>query len=282
LLTIERPFGEAFDPSEIEAALKKHKPKVLGIVHAETSTGVLQPIQEIAALCHAHGALIAVDAVTSLGGVSVEVDGWGLDALYSGSQKCLGCPPGLAPITFGPRAVEAIRNRKTKVQSLYFDMNMIMQYWGGDRVYHHTAPISMNYALREGLVMVIEEGLDARFARHMLNHKALEAGVTALGLAYVPAPEVRLPQLNCVRIPDGIDDLAVRKRLLSQWGIEVGGGLGSLKGKVWRIGLMGHSSRPSNVMLVLAALESCLRELGHSREPGAATAAAERVYQAAG
>jgi alanine-glyoxylate transaminase/serine-glyoxylate transaminase/serine-pyruvate transaminase len=279
--TIERPFGEAFDPAEIETAIKQHGPKVVGIVHAETSTGVLQPMEQIAAITRAHGALLAVDAVTSLGGTLVDVDGWGLDAVYSGSQKCLSCPPGLAPVTFGPHAVEVINKRKHKVQNLYYDMNMIMKYLSEDRLYHHTAPISMNYALREGLAMLVEEGLLARFARHRRNHLALKAGLNALGLRYLPAEQFVLPQLNCVRIPDGIDDLTVRKRLLSQWGIEIGGGLGSLKGKVWRIGLMGYSSRPANVLLVLAALETSLRELGCSLEPGAGIAAASAALQSA-
>ncbi len=278
LLVIERPYGEAFDTAEFEAALKKHQPQVVGVVHAETSTGVLQPITELARLCHDQGALLAVDAVTSLGGVPVEVDAWEIDAIYSGSQKCLGAPPGIAPVSFGPRAVEKIQKRQKKVQSLYLDMNMIMQYWGTDRLYHHTAPISMNYAFREALAMLVEEGLPARHARHLRNHKALRAGLQALGLKYVPREDVILPQLNCVRIPDGVDDLAVRKRLLSQWGIEIGGGLGSLKGKVWRIGLMGHSSRPSNVILLLSALEICLSELGCSPPRGAALAAAGEVF----
>jgi alanine-glyoxylate transaminase/serine-glyoxylate transaminase/serine-pyruvate transaminase len=275
---IERPYGEAFDPQEVKDAVAKVRPKVVGIVHAETSTGVLQPVEEIAKIAHDAGALIAIDTVTSLGGVPVEIDAWGIDAVYSGTQKCLSCPPGLAPVSFSDRAVEVIGNRKTKVQSWYLDMNMITRYWGEDRFYHHTAPISMIYALREALALVVEEGLDARFARHLLNHRALAAGLAALDLPLVPAEGFRLPQLNCVRIPDGIDDLTVRKRLLSGWGIEVGGGLGSLKGKAWRIGLMGHGSRRSHVTLVLAALETILRDLGHTFEPGAALASAANVY----
>jgi alanine-glyoxylate transaminase/serine-glyoxylate transaminase/serine-pyruvate transaminase len=279
--TIERPFGEVFDPDEVRAAVRRVNPKVVGIVHAETSTGVRQPLEEIARIAHEAGALLAVDAVTSLGGIPVEVDAWGLDAVYSGSQKCLGAPPGLAPVTFGPRAAEVIQNRKTKVQSWYFDMTVLSRYWGGDRFYHHTAPISLNYALREALALLLEEGLDARHARHLLNHRALKAGLLAMGLSYVPADSHQLPQLNCVRIPDGIDDLVVRKRLLADWGIEVGGGLGELKGKAWRIGLMGHGCRPANVTLFLAALETCLRDLGVSVEPGAALAAASEVYHGA-
>ena len=275
---IERPYGEVFDPEEVRAAVRQHRPKVVGIVQAETSTGAWQPIEEIAQIAHEEGAMIAVDAVTSLGGVPVEVDAWGIDAIYSGTQKCLSCPPGLAPVSFSARAADVIGNRKTKVQSWYLDMQMIQKYWGNDRFYHHTAPISMNYALREALALVVEEGLEARHARHLKNHRALKAGLTAMGLSYLTAEDHILPQLNCIRIPDGIDDLAVRKRLVSEWGIEIGGGLGPFKGKAWRIGLMGQNARPFNVTLVLAALETCLRDLGHSLEPGAGLAAAAEVY----
>jgi alanine-glyoxylate transaminase/serine-glyoxylate transaminase/serine-pyruvate transaminase len=277
---IERPFGEAFDPDEVREATKRVSPKLVAIVHAETSAGVLQPLEEIAKIAHDAGALIAIDTVTSLGCVPVAIDAWGIDASFSGSQKGLSCPPGLAPATFGPRAMEVIHNRKTKVRNWYLDVSLISKYWGGDRAYHHTAPISMNYALREGLALVVEEGLEARHARHLRNAKALKAGVTALGLTYVAAERVQLPQLHCVRIPDGVDDLAVRKRLLKDWGIEIGGGLGSLKGKAWRIGLMGQGSRQVNVTLLLAALETCLRDVGHSFKPGAALAAAGEVYAA--
>jgi len=276
---IERPYGEVFDPEEVKAAIHRVRPKVVGIVHAETSTGAWQPVQEIAKIAHEAGALIAIDTVTSLGGVPVEIDAWEIDAVYSGTQKCLSCPPGLAPVSFSPRAAEVISSRKTKVQSWYLDMTMIQQYWGSDRVYHHTAPISMNYALREALALVVEEGLEARFARHALNARALKAGLAAMGVGVVVAEERhQLPQLTCAKIPDGIDDLTVRRRLLKDWGIEVGGGLGSLKGRAWRIGLMGHGSRQAHVTLLLAALETCLRDLGHSFEPGAALAAASKVY----
>ena len=275
---IERPYGEAFDPEEVKAAIERVNPKVVGIVHAETSTGAWQPVEEIAKIAHEAGALIAIDTVTALGGIPVEIDSWEIDAVYSGTQKCLSCPPGLAPVSFSARAAEVINARKTKVQSWYLDLTMIQQYWGSDRVYHHTAPISMNYALREALALVVEEGLEARFARHALNAKALKAGLAAMGVGIVTAEGHQLPQLTCARIPDGIDDLTVRKRLLKEWGIEIGGGLGSLKGKAWRIGLMGYGSRQSNVTLLLAALETCLRDLGHSLEPGAALAAASDVY----
>ncbi len=279
---IERPYGEIFDPQEVRDAVRKLGPKVVGIVHAETSTGAWQPVEEIARIAHEAGAMIAIDTVTSLGGVPVEIDAWEIDAVYSGTQKCLSCPPGLAPVSFSPRAVDAIHARKTKIQSWYLDMTMISRYWGSDRFYHHTAPISMNYALREALALVVEEGLEARWQRHMTNHLALKAGLGAMGVSYVTAEGHQLPQLNCVRIPEGIDDLAVRKRLLKDWGIEIGGGLGSLKGSAWRIGLMGHGSRQVNVTLLLAALETCLLDLGCSLEPGAALAAASEVYAANG
>lgn len=280
--TVERPFGEVFDPAEIEAAVKLRKPKMLGIVHAETSTGAWQPVEEIARICREHDVLLALDTVTSLAGVPVEIDAWGVDAVYSGTQKCLSCPPGLAPVSFSARAEEAIAARRTKVQSWYLDLNMIRQYWGGDRVYHHTAPINMNYALREALALVVEEGLENRHARHRRNHLALAAGLDALGLEYATVPGHRLPQLNCVRIPEGVDDAAVRGRLLRDWGVEIGGGLGPLKGKAWRIGLMGHSSRLANVTLLLGALAACLHEQGR-KVPNAqdVVAAAVEAHRAA-
>lgn len=278
---IERPFGEVFDPAEIEAVLKSARPKVLGIVHAETSTGAHQPLEEIARLCHAHGALIAVDCVTSLGGLPVEVDGWGLDAVYSGTQKCLNCPPGLAPVTFSPRAVEAIDRRKQKVQSWYLDMQMVKDYWGSSRAYHHTAPINMNYGLHEALRQVLAEGLEARFVRHQRNHLALKAGLEAIGLRYTGVEGRRLPMLNAVFIPEGIDDATVRKQLLNEFQIEIGGGLGPWKGKAWRIGLMGTGSTTSNVLLFLAALEKCLLDQCYALTPGASVAAANAQYRTA-
>jgi alanine-glyoxylate transaminase / serine-glyoxylate transaminase / serine-pyruvate transaminase len=279
---IERPYGEVFDPDEVKSAIHQVRPKVVGIVHAETSTGALQPVEEIARIAHEAGALIAIDAVTSLGGVALEIDGWDIDAVYSGSQKCLGCPPGLAPVSFGARAVAALQERKTKVQSWYFDLSVITRYWGSDRFYHHTAPISMNFALREALASLAEEGLEARIARHSLNGRALQAGIAAMGLGFATVASHRMPQLTCVLIPDGIDDLTVRRRLLTQWGIEIGGGLGPFKGKAWRIGLMGHSSQAKNVTLVLSALETCLADLGYRFDREAGTAAAEQVYAEAG
>ena len=275
---LEQPWGEVFDLNRIRATLKQVRPKVLTIVHAETSTGAYQPIEELGKLCHEFDTLLVVDAVTSLGCVPLRVDDWQLDAVFSCTQKGLSCPPGMSPVTISPRAEEAMSRRKTKVQSWYLDLTMIRQYWGSDRAYHHTAPITMVYALREGLRLLHEEGLDARWARHQRNHRALKAGLTALGLKYSAKEGNQLPQLNAVLIPAGVDDLTVRKRLLTEFGIEVGGGLGDFKGKVWRIGLMGYNSRPGPVFTVLAALEQCLRAVGLKMAPGAGVAAAEDVY----
>jgi alanine-glyoxylate transaminase/serine-glyoxylate transaminase/serine-pyruvate transaminase len=275
---LEQPWGEVFDFNRIRDTLKQVRPKVLAIVQAETSTGAWQPLEGLGKLCHEFDTLLLVDAVTALGCVPVKVDDWELDAVYSCSQKGLSCPPGLSPITMSPRAEEAIARRKTKVQSWYLDLSMIRQYWGTDRAYHHTAPITMNYALREGLRLVLEEGLEARWTRHVRNHKALKAGLTALGLKYSAKEGNQLPQLNAVYIPAGVDDLPVRKRLLTEFGIEIGGGLGDFKGKVWRIGLMGQNSRPAAVFTALAALEQCLRGDGAKVTPGAGVAAAEGVY----
>jgi alanine-glyoxylate transaminase/serine-glyoxylate transaminase/serine-pyruvate transaminase len=275
---LERPWGEVFDLNQLREVLQKVRPKVLTIVHAETSTGAWQPIEQLGALCHEFDALLVVDAVTSLGCVPVAVDSWGIDAIFSCSQKGLGCPPGLAPVSFGPRAVAALEKRKSKPQSWYLDLSIIRKYLGEDRAYHHTAPISMNYALYEGLRLLLEEGLEARWARHLRNHRALKAGLLALGLSYTAAEGHQLPQLNAVRIPAGVDDLAIRKRLLGEFGIEIGGGLGDFKGKAWRIGLMGYNSRPANVLLLLAALEQCLLGAGAKVAPGAGVAAANKVY----
>ncbi len=256
---LEQPWGEVFDLGRLRETLQKVRPKVLSIVHAETSTGAWQPLEGLGALCHEMDTLLIVDAVTSLGCVPLAVDAWELDAVFSCSQKGLSCPPGLAPVSFSPRAVEAIKRRKTKVQSWYLDTTMIQHYWDQVHTYHHTAPISMIYALREGLCLLLEEGLEARWARHLRNAAALKAGLTALGLRYTAVEGRQLPQLHAVRFPAGVDDAAVRKRLLAEFGIEIGGGLGEFKGKAWRIGLMGHNSRPDNVLLLLAALEQLLR-----------------------
>jgi len=277
--TIERPWGEVFDPDEVRGALAQHRPKLVGLVHAETSTGALQPISEIARIIREHDALLALDTVTSLAGSPLFVDSWEIDAVYSGTQKCLSCPPGLAPVTFGPRAVKVIQDRSTPVRSWYLDMTLIGKYWGSDRAYHHTAPINMNYALREALAIVAEEGLDTRIARHTRHGAALRAGLKALGFSYAPQEAHALPQLHCVQLPPGLEDAATRKRLLQEWHIEIGAGLGPFQGKAWRIGLMGHNSRRENVTLLLSALETCLREAGVKIDPGAALAAASEVYQ---
>lgn len=275
---IERPFGEVFTPEEVAAAVKATRPKVVGIVQAETSTGAHQPLEEIAKIVHDAGALLLVDCVTSLGGLPVEIDRLGIDAAYSGSQKCLGCPPGLAPVTFGPRALEAMDARKKRVSSWYLDIGLLRNYWGNNRAYHHTAPINMNYALHQALRLVLQEGLEARFARHQHHHLALKAGLAAMGIQYSVAPGVSLPMLNSVLIPAGADDAVVRGQLLNEFGIEIGGGLGPMKGKTWRIGLMGETAKKSNVLLFLAALEQCLNRQGIRPDPGAGVAAANAFY----
>jgi alanine-glyoxylate transaminase/serine-glyoxylate transaminase/serine-pyruvate transaminase len=274
---LDCPWGQVFDLQRIREVLARVRPKVLAIVHAETSTGAWQPIDELGKLCHEFDTLLIVDAVTSLGCVPLHVDKWEVDAVYSCTQKGLSCPPGLSPVSFSPRAVEAIGKRKTKVQCWYFDVTLVQRYWGEDRSYHHTAPITMIYAIREGLRLLHEEGLQARWDRHLKNHKAIKAGLMALGLEYSAVEGHQLPQLNAVRVPAGVDDLAARKKLLSDFGIEIGGGLGDFKGKVWRIGLMGHNSRATNVLLLLAALEQCLQAQGHLTTHGAGVAAANKT-----
>ena len=276
---IEKPWGEVFSVDDIVQGIEQSNPAVVGIVMAETSTGAFQPIEEIAQAVRDAGALLLVDAVTSLGGMNVEVDNWGIDILYSGSQKCLSCPPGLAPVSFGPRAVEKLNNRKEKVRSWYLDATMLASYWGEERVYHHTAPINMTYALYEALRVIHEEGLENCFKRHLDTHRALKAGLETLRIEYNADPNHQLPMLNAVKIPDGIDDGAVRSSLLNEFGIEIGGGLGAFKGKVWRIGLMGYAAREKNVVLFLSALEELLKRQGYQLEPGAAVAAANSIFQ---
>jgi alanine-glyoxylate transaminase / serine-glyoxylate transaminase / serine-pyruvate transaminase len=259
---MEQTWGETFSLEQIAQALDAYpKAKVLGIVHAETSTGAHQSLEGIAQLCREKGALLVVDAVTSLGGHELRVDDWGIDAIYSGTQKCLSCPPGLAPVSFGERALAVMDARKTKVQSWYLDVSMLRKYYtgggGGGRVYHHTAPINMTYALREALAIVVEEGLDARIERHRLMHLRLRAGLEKLGIRYVPS--CSLHTLNCIHAPEGHDEAAIRKRLLEEYGIEIGAGLGPMAGKALRIGLMGHGATARNVDLVLAALAEILR-----------------------
>jgi alanine-glyoxylate transaminase/serine-glyoxylate transaminase/serine-pyruvate transaminase len=256
--TVEAEWGTALDPEKFRAALSKKRFKLIAIVHAETSTGVLQPLEEIARLAHEHDSLFLVDAVTSLGGAPVRVDELGIDACYSGTQKCLSCPPGLAPVTFNERAIEAVRRRKTKVRSWYLDLSMIEKYWGNERVYHHTAPISMNYALYEALRVVLEEGLEAGWQRHRQTHEFFIREMRKLELEPAVAESVRAPMINAIRIPEGVDDARVRQRLYDEFNIEIGAGLGPLKGKIWRVGLMGYGARGENVELLANALKKLI------------------------
>lgn len=280
-VAMETQWGNVFTPDQVQDALKRcRRPKLVALVHAETSTGAWQPLEDISPLVHQAGALCMVDAVTSLAGCPLQVDAWGIDVCYSGTQKCLSCPPGLSPVTFNQAALEVIHARKSKVQSWYLDLTLIEKYWGEERVYHHTAPISMNYALREALRLVQEEGLEARFRRHQRNHTALAAGLTALGIPLAAQAGHRLWMLNSVTIPAGVDDGAVRRRLLEDYNIEIGAGLGPLRGKVWRIGLMGESSTRSNVFLLLSALEEILQKQGYRCAAGAGVSAAQQVYAA--
>ncbi len=255
---LEAPWGRIIEPGAIADALRGRRPKLVAIVHAETSTGALTPVPEIAQLARDAGALMVLDTVTSLAGCPVRIDDWGVDAVYSGTQKCLSCPPGLAPVSLSPRAMDVATKRRTKVQSWYLDVNLLSSYWGQERVYHHTAPISMNYALHEALRLVLAEGLEARWQRHEQNHGRLVEGLKPLGLGIASQEGHQLWQLNAVTVPAGVDEAAVRKRLLTEFGIEIGAGLGPLKGKIWRIGLMGETCRPEKVDRVLAALRSCL------------------------
>jgi alanine-glyoxylate transaminase/serine-glyoxylate transaminase/serine-pyruvate transaminase len=258
----EAEWGRIIEPQQVTEALTKTKPKLVAIVHAETSTGALTPIEEISRLAHEAGALLLLDTVTSLGGCPVRVDHWSVDAVYSGTQKCLSCPPGLAPVSLSERALAKARSRKTRVQSWYLDVNLLSAYWGQDRVYHHTAPISMNYALHEALRLVLEEGLEARWRRHEQNHLALKAGLAKLGIELSAQAGHQLWQLNAVRIPPGLEEALVRRRLLDEFNIEIGAGLGPLKGKVWRIGLMGESSSLESVNRFLEALSQILGRSG--------------------
>lgn len=259
---VDDEWGSPVDLAKVEAALKANPDtKILAFVHAETSTGVQSDAAALCALAQQYGCLSIVDTVTGLAGIPVEVDAWGADAVYSGTQKCLSCTPGLSPVTFSERAAEVIRNRKTPVQSWFLDMNLVMGYWGGGakRAYHHTAPINALYGLHEALVLLQEEGLEASFARHRAMHLRLRAGLEALGIRFVVEEPYRLPQLNTVWIPEGVDDAAARARLLNEFDLEIGAGLGALAGKVWRIGLMGYSAREENVDRCLAALAAVIR-----------------------
>jgi alanine-glyoxylate transaminase/serine-glyoxylate transaminase/serine-pyruvate transaminase len=275
---LERPWGEVFTPEEVAAALERWPAtRVVAVVHGETSTGALQPLPALGELCRSSGRLLIVDAVATLGGVELPVDEWQIDACYSGSQKCLSAPPGLAPLTFGPRAVERLRARSTKVASWYLDVSGLETYWTeGKRAYHHTAPVTMNYALHQALALVLAEGLPARFARHRLHSRALLAGIEVLGFTPLAAEGCRMPMVNALRVPAGVDEAGLRRRLMEEHSIEVAGGLGPLAGQIWRVGLMGESCTRHNVETLLAALEGML--------PGAdgrARAAAAAVYAAA-
>lgn len=275
---VDSPWGKPVDPDDLAKELAKHtNVKAVGIVHAETSTGVLTPVEDIIDLVHKHDAIAIVDAVTSLGGHEVRMDDWGIDVCYSATQKCLGAPPGLAPISLGPRAMEVINNRKTRVESFYFSLQELESYWSERRAYHHTAPISMTYALREALIMMMEEGLENRLNRHARVAAALRAGLEAMGLGLLGDPEYRLNPLTAAVVPDGIDDGVVRGKLLNDYSIEISGGLGELRGKVWRIGLMGDSARETNVFALLSALEIILSGQGYEVAYGTSLAAAQKT-----
>lgn len=259
LIRTDADWGSPVDPEQVKQALCNCSPKLVAIVHAETSTGVLQPLKEISKIVHDTGALFLVDTVTSLAGTDVRVDDWEIDAIYSGTQKCISAPPGLSPVSFSPKAIEIMDQRKTRVQSWYLDLSLVKNYWAGaKRVYHHTAPISMVYALHEALRLIFEEGLEKRFKRHRHNHELLRDGLEEMGFEFVVAPEYRLPMLNAVRIPEGVDDIIVRRRLLDEYNIEIGAGLGVFAGKVWRIGLMGHSCDQNHINMLLAALRQIM------------------------
>jgi alanine-glyoxylate transaminase / serine-glyoxylate transaminase / serine-pyruvate transaminase len=277
IIQIDAEWGRAVQPEAVETALKGKQPKIFAVVHAETSTGVRQPLPDIIKIAKDAGALMMLDCVTSLGGVEVTLDAWGIDAAFSGTQKCLSCPPGLAPLSFNEKALAKLNSRKSKVPSWYLDLTMVGDYWGSARKYHHTAPVNMIYALRESLRIILEEGLEARFRRHQLNSEALIAGLEAMGLKMLVPAEERLASLNTVLIPEGADDVTTRKALLKQFGLEIGAGLGPLAGKMWRVGLQGHSSTERNVLLFLAALEVVLARQSVRAQPGG-VAAAEAVY----
>lgn len=279
-IVVEDDWGRAVDPDKLEEALRKNpEAKITAFVHAETSTGALSDVKTLVEIAHRHNCLTIVDTVTSLGGVPVKVDEWGIDAVYSGSQKCLSCTPGLSPISMNERAQYIIKNRKTKIQSWFMDLNLVTSYWGtgAKRAYHHTAPINALYGLHESLLMLHEEGIENAWARHNRNHNALRAGLETMGLKFIVKEKERIPQLNAVAVPDGIEDAEVRRQLLEDYHIEIGAGLGKMAGKIWRVGLMGCSSTPENVMKFLTALEEILFALNAPIEKGKAIAAAQSV-----
>ncbi len=283
VVPIEADWGRIIEPEQVEETLKANPgAKLVAVVHGETSTGVLQPLEEISRIVHAHGALLLVDAVTSLAGCELRIDEWGVDICYSGTQKCLSAPPGMAPLTLSPQAMDVVASRKEPARSWYLDVSLLHNYWGGGqaRVYHHTPPMTMLYALREALRIALEEGLEARIARHRRNAEALWAGLEAMGLRLHAQEGHRLPPLTTVRVPEGVDEMALRQGLLQEHNIEVGGGIGALKGQVWRIGLMGYSSTPHNVLALLYALETELARQGYRAEKGAGVAAAVQLLNA--
>lgn len=275
---VEDAWGRPVDPNRLEDTLKAHpEVRTIAFVQAETSTGVESDSRTLVEIAHRYDCLAIVDTVTALGGTPVEVDEWGIDAVYAGSQKCLSCTPGLSPVSFNEAAVERIRTRTRKVQSWFLDLNLVMGYWGtgARRTYHHTAPINALYGLHEALLMLHEEGLEKAWARHRYNHAALRDGLEAMGLTLLVEPEYRLPQLNAVSVPEGVNEAAVREALLNDYSIEIGAGLGPLAGKIWRIGLMGQASNPRNVYILLSALENILSAQGHSLDRGVAIKAAQ-------
>jgi alanine-glyoxylate transaminase/serine-glyoxylate transaminase/serine-pyruvate transaminase len=278
LIRVDAEWGRTIDPEAVQKIVAGCNPKVIAVVHAETSTGVCQPLEDLADIAHDAGALFLVDIVTSLGGMDVALDRTKIDAAYSGTQKCISCPPGLSPISLSEAAIDALEKRKTPVVSWYLDMSMVRDYWGDERKYHHTAPINMIYGFHEALRIIAEESLERRFERHRLNHRALVAGIEIMGLSMLVPESERLPMLNAVCIPDGVDDIKIRKALLNDFGIEIGGGLGEFAGRIWRVGLMGHTSHPRNVLLFLSALETALKAEKFKVQPGALDAAAA-VYK---
>jgi alanine-glyoxylate transaminase/serine-glyoxylate transaminase/serine-pyruvate transaminase len=277
---VEDKWGEPVDPQKVEDALKKHKDvKIVAFVHAETSTGAQSDAKLLTQIAHKHGAMAIVDAVTSLAGTPVRVDEWEIDAIYSASQKCLSCTPGLSPVSFSERVVERVKKRKDKIHSWFMDMNLLLGYWNaGARTYHHTAPTNSLFALHEALLLIREEGLENAWARATRHHLALKAGLEAMGLSFLVKEKNQLPQMNAVRCPEGVNEEEVRRRLLNEFGIEIGAGLGPLKGKIWRFGLMGYSCRADNVMLCLSALGSVLEDMGYAVHVGDAESAAHGAY----
>ena len=280
ITVIEGEWGRPTDPEKVAKALKAKAYKVITLVHAETSTGVLQPMEEIVRLAKEHGVMILLDTVTSLGGVEIKTDKWGLDAAYSCSQKCIGAPSGLAPVTFSERAIQAAKSRKHPIRSWYLDITLLDQYWGASKVYHHTSSSTLNYALLEALLLIEEEGLQNRFERHLKNHRALVAGVETMGLKMLVKPENRLPTLNTIRVPDGVDEAKVRGYLLETFNLEIGAGLGALKGQVWRVGLMGYSSSAENVLFFLSAISRALAIQGFKTDLSAGLEAAMSLLNA--